>query len=378
MHDDVNKTIWSARSWDPEAAVRDILVDYARVYFDPRTAAEAADGILALENNWRGPLVDHGSVEGTLRWWRELADREPQLEGNWRWQMCRLRADYDAYIRRRLIHETRLESEANSLLAQADARGADTAMRQAESVLRRATDQPVAPDLRRRIELQCADLFKSIGLQTSVKKYHASGEERGAILDFVDLPLNNRWWLEDEFAKVRALPSESDKCRRLEELAAWENPGPGSFYDNVGNGSRSPHVMGRLDDGPREEDSDSAQPTYWWWDGGKSRARLTWQITAWPRGMEYDSLDPHAAYVVRATGYGPVWLQINGERVEPTRDGRKTGELKEFPVPQRCLKEGRLVLTWGCPPESKRLPWREQPRLAEVWLLRETTAPQTR
>lgn len=86
--------------------------------------------------------------------------------------------------------------------------------------------------------------------------------------------------------------------------------------------------------------------------------------------MEYDGLDPHAVYVVRATGYGVVWLTINGERVEPTVDGRKTGELREFPVPQHCLKQGRLVLTWGCPPESKHLPWREQPRLAEVWLLR--------
>jgi hypothetical protein len=86
--------------------------------------------------------------------------------------------------------------------------------------------------------------------------------------------------------------------------------------------------------------------------------------------MEYDGLDPHAVYVVRGTGYGPVWLKINGERVEPSLDGTKTGELREFPVPQHCLKQRRLVLTWGCPPESKYLPWREQPRLAEVWLLR--------
>jgi hypothetical protein len=370
VHDDVNKTIWSALSWDPDAEVRDILVDYARVYFAPGTAAAAADGILALENNWRGPLANHGAVEGTLLMWRRLADLEPQLEGNWRWQMCLLRADYDAYVRRRLINESRLEGEANSVLAQAGERGAETVMREAAAILDRATDQPVAPELRRRIELRCAQLFASIGLQTSVEKYHASGEERGAVLDFVDLPLNNRWWLQDEFAKVRALGSEEEKCRRLAALATWENPGPGNFYDNVGNLSKSPHVVGRIDDSAREEETDPSQLTYWWWNEGKSRARLTWQITMWPPSMEYDGLDPRAVYVVRATGYGPVWLTINGERVKPTLDGRKTGELREFPVPQHCLTEGRLVLTWGCPPESKQLPWREQPRLAEVWLLR--------
>jgi hypothetical protein len=35
--------------------------------------------------------------------------------GNWRWQLCLLRAYYDAYTRRRLIYESRLEDEANAL-----------------------------------------------------------------------------------------------------------------------------------------------------------------------------------------------------------------------------------------------------------------------
>ena len=72
VHDDVNKTVWSALSWDPNMAVRDILVDYARAYFSPATAQAAADGILALERNWHGPLVDNGAVEGTLLAWQNL------------------------------------------------------------------------------------------------------------------------------------------------------------------------------------------------------------------------------------------------------------------------------------------------------------------
>ena len=35
VHDDVNKTIWSARSWDPSADIRDILIEYARVFSIP-------------------------------------------------------------------------------------------------------------------------------------------------------------------------------------------------------------------------------------------------------------------------------------------------------------------------------------------------------
>ena len=213
-------------------------------------------------------------------------------------------------------------------------------------------------------------LFRSIGLQTSVPKYHASGYERGAVLDFVDRPLNNRWWLEDEFVKVRGLGSETEKCRRLEALAAWENPGPGSYYDCVGNASKAPHVFGTEIRPSEQEDPRDPQPTYWWWDDGKSRARLSWQITMWPRKMVYEGLDPQATYVVRSSGYGPALLRINGQRVEPTLDGNKMGEFKEFPVPADCVKGRRLVLAWEPPPGTADIPWRQQPRLAEVWVLK--------
>src|SRR5262249_35573875 len=92
IHDDVNKTIWSAMSWNPDAVVRDVLVNYARAYFNPAIAEDAADAILALERNWRGPLVHNGAVESTLLRWQELERKAPQLAGNWRWQMCLLRA----------------------------------------------------------------------------------------------------------------------------------------------------------------------------------------------------------------------------------------------------------------------------------------------
>ena len=57
VHDDVNKIVWSALAWDPDRDVRDILVEYARVHFSPAVAEAAADGLLALETNWRGPLA---------------------------------------------------------------------------------------------------------------------------------------------------------------------------------------------------------------------------------------------------------------------------------------------------------------------------------
>lgn len=370
VNDDVNKTIWSALAWDPDLTPRKILVDYSRVYFNPEVAERAADAILALENNWRGPLIDNGAVEGTLQEWEQLREVAPGLEANWRWQMCQLRANYDAYLRHRLVNETRLESEANAVLAQSKKLGANHAMAEAARVLNRAVTQPVSVELRTRISELCDKLFHSIGLQTSVKKYFAAGEERGAVLDFVDYPLNNRWWLEDQFKAIRALQSEDEKNRRLLQFATWEHPGAGSFYDDLGDIAKSPHVV-HCYPGNGPELKEHPQPTFWWWDQGKSRARLSWQVTLWPAAMVYEGLDPEAQYVVRSTGYGQALLRINGERVEPTVNGTRMGEFKEFPVDSRFVKNRKLVLTWDRPPNEEKLNWRRKSRLAEVWVLKE-------
>ena len=212
-------------------------------------------------------------------------------------------------------------------------------MTAAMRVLNRAVDQPASPDLRARIADLCERLFRSIGLQTSVAKYHASGEERGAVLDFVDYPLNNRWWLEDEFKKIRAMTTDEEKRRRLHEIAGWENPGPGSFYDNPGNLSKSPHVI-RADVRPSNPSSISEPgTTFWWWDQGKSRARLSWQVTMWPIAVVYEGL-PEAA----------LCGAVDRLRASPAADQRRTcdpvarrqGDRREEGVPgRREILEGR-------------------------------------
>ena len=107
--------------------------------------------------------------------------------------------------------------------------GSDKAMDEALDIVNEADKNPAYPQLRQKIVDYCADLFKSIGMQTSVKKYNASGEERGAILDFLDYPLNNRWWLSDEFVKIHKMKSEEEKLARLKIIYTWENPGHGKL-----------------------------------------------------------------------------------------------------------------------------------------------------
>lgn len=373
VNDDVNKTVWSMTGWNPDVSAREIVLQYARCFFGSAVAESATDGILALEKNWEGPLAENGSVDATLELWQRLEREAPELRGNWRWQQCLLRAYYDAYTRRRLLYESELEREANRVLADASACGAAFAMDDALAVLQRATNQPVRKEWRARIEELCAELFKSIKLQTSMPKYQASGTERGAVLDFVDYPLNNRWWLEDEFARIRKLSSEAEKLKALELVRNWDTPGAGSFYDEVGNIAKSPRVIRGegLNTNPTMERNPN--PGFWWWDDGFSRRRLSWQTSMdWPLGLAYHNLDSRAKYRVRLTGYGQAKLRANGQLLNSTRDVKhEIGEFKEFPLPSGVVKDGKLVLTFDPLPEEAHLNWRQQSRVSEVWLLKE-------
>ena len=177
IHDDVNKVIWTQLSWNPQLEVREILRDYARCFFGPADVEAVADGILALERNWTGSIRDNGGITGTLALWQQLQDRSQRL-GNWRWEMCLLRAWYDAWVRERLLFESALERQAERQLMTASEVGAAAAIALAEQTLQLADSAQPQPQLRAQIVALCAALYDSCRLQTSVTKYQASGAEQ--------------------------------------------------------------------------------------------------------------------------------------------------------------------------------------------------------
>ena len=369
VHDDVNKIIWTRLAWDRNIPERKILIEYANFFFGSGVKEDAADGILALESNWQGPAASNGSVQATWMSWKQMEQRNPWLAPNWRWQMYLLRANYDSYARKRGIYETELEEKANDILRQAPVIGPDEAMRKAKDILDIASGNQVDTMLRNRVIALCDALFHSIGLQTSVKKYHASGEERGAVLDFLDYPLNNRWWMEDRFDAIRKL-STSEQVSALLEIANWEHPGPGSYYDDIGNVSKSAHVLRgepwTTDPLMRKQDN----PNFDWWDEGFSRQRHSFMSSMrWPVGLEYNGLDPAASYTVRVTGFGECLLKINGQRVAHSLYGKGIGEIKEFPVPPEQIKDRKIAVTFEDINEDN-INWRQQSRITEVWLIK--------
>ena len=123
-NDDVNKFVWSGLGWDPETPVIDILRHFSRYFIGDRYTESFAQGLLALERNWRGPLASNVSVYATLQQFQDMERAAtPHELKNWRMQQALYRAYFDAYQRARLIAETAQESAAMERLRAA--RGGD-------------------------------------------------------------------------------------------------------------------------------------------------------------------------------------------------------------------------------------------------------------
>ncbi|HEV3447914.1 MAG TPA: hypothetical protein VG099_24970 [Gemmataceae bacterium] len=375
-NDDVNKIVWSSLGWDPHANVYDILRDYSRYFLGERYADSFAQGLLALERNWRGPLLTNAGVYTTLRQFQDLEKTaSPQDRLNWRFQQALYRAYYDAYERSRLLYETQLEDLALSKLRAAPQLGSGTALKQAEAILERAVSQRVSSDWRARVFELAEALFQSIRMQLSVERYQAIDVGRGANLDTIDVPLNNRLWLREQFERIRRLELEGQRLKEIETILHWDDPGPGGFYDDLGNPARQPHLLrgaGFAKD-PAFLQSSLVGFTYapgW---------RISWcnhaeALNDAPLQMHYDHLDPGASYKIRVTYAGDsfrtrIRLVANGQiEIHPQVAKERPVRPVEFALPPAATAGGKLDLTWtrepgqggngrGC-------------QVAEVWLIK--------
>jgi hypothetical protein len=364
-NDDVNKIIWSGLGWDPSMEVIDILRDYARYFVGERNVEGFAQGIMALERNWRGSLLGNENVETTLAQFRAMeGTASPRDLRNWRFQQALLRAYYDAYVRRRLIHETAVQQRALERLAANLDQGSGLAMSECERDLDSGLTTPIAEDLRGRVSELSEALFQSIGMQLSVRKYAAIAVDRGACLDTIDFPLNDRLWLKDQFSRIRQLPNETTRADALKKIIHWTNPGPGGFYDDLGNPACQPHLVrggGFAEDPgamlwPRsdfEEDLVIDEPDE---NPGHPRRR-SWMDHAetlydGALEMRYSGLDPAAKYRLRVVYAGDspkkkIRLEAGeGQEVHPLMKKPFPYEPIEFALPPSATTNGELRLRW--------------------------------
>ncbi|MBS1575185.1 MAG: hypothetical protein JST09_07750, partial [Bacteroidetes bacterium] len=244
-NDDVNKFIWSGQDWDTTTTAIETLRDYARLFIGHDYTEAVAQGILSLEKNFEGPLLNNENVSYTLTQWKNIeAKASQQVLQNFRFQMCLLRAYYDAFIQQRLIYETAKEQRAKIILENASPGNIDNAIAQAQQALKDTViGQHVNMKYRQRCLALADSLYKSIGAQLKIIPYGAE-DGRGNFLDNIDIPLNDSPWLLDQLAKIEKLSDETDREEAIDKMLHRTDAGPGGLYDNFGLTSSKKRVIG--------------------------------------------------------------------------------------------------------------------------------------
>jgi hypothetical protein len=153
------------------------------------------------------------------------------------------------------------------------------------------------------------------------------------------------------------------------DVAAYEDPGPGGWYDDLGHPGRSPHLR-------RGHSATLLVPL-----DPKNRPSHTYYARTY-RGepgvlLSYDGLDPATEYRVKLTyvslparASGPVVqrLEANGREVHPDLElPARTAQQFTFPLPRDAYPFGRLDLEWS---PSTRPRTAGATAVAEVWLIR--------
>ena len=223
-NDDINKMVWGYLDYAPDTPVREILEDYARVFFVGADAEKAADGILALEKNWFGDPAENPLIEQTLAIWETLATDNPQLSRNWRFISCLFRAKGDAVIRRRRVFELRLCREARRLMLAGEAK-------KALEVLRTPIDKAYQA-LRAELFTLAQILFETNGMQLDIEHFHASAPDRGAVLETIDRPITNRTYYEKRLETIVGLP-EAQQAEAARALVLHESVRDDEFIFSI-------------------------------------------------------------------------------------------------------------------------------------------------
>ena len=169
----------------------------------------------------------------------------------------------------------------------------------------------------------------------------------------------------------------------IERMVNWTDPGPGGFYDDLGNPAMQPHLVRSLTFG---EDPGFLRRSF------TGFARLPWrqQAAGWRTSWLTDAESFYDTPVATALhGIGPfravpgahcLWRRTFSDAaccrltasdtyvVQPERRIEDLAVPVEFDIPRELTLDGELTLSWSKPPGMGGNGRGCQ--IAEVWLLR--------
>lgn len=188
VSDDVNKFVFGALDFDPDADLREILRDYARSFFPGEDCEKIVDAIFGMEQSWIGDPAENSSVENVYNTLVKM--KSDRLMKNWRYVLFLFRASCDKIVRDRRIFELELIDDAKAQIIKGNTE-------LAKEILSTDFDNEYK-NLRAELFALAERLFELIGMQLDVEHFGGMNVERGCVLDTIDMPITDRKYLLDQ------------------------------------------------------------------------------------------------------------------------------------------------------------------------------------
>ena len=234
--DDVSKYIWLCLDFDPSRTSAEILNDFAHNFINCRYSEEIASAIAGIEDVSYGSAYNPDmarSVFDSFQKLKELLPDDNSLYGanSYRFKMPHLMSAYYYYIIKRAVYEKQIEQEAWSVCDDPSL-SVDEKIATVIKTLKKA-DTSVDADLKEFILTLSKELHDIIGWRLTVNEYKAKNYSRGAFIDCLEIPLNNRIAVEAGLKKLDG-KSEEEKEKGLYSLRYRRFPGVGGKYISFG------------------------------------------------------------------------------------------------------------------------------------------------
>jgi hypothetical protein len=373
-HDHFNQWMWMRLLSNPRMTVEEVVDEYCRNWFGPEAAPDMAAALFLLERNMQEipgePLPVKESVGEYYDRVKVAGRKMPEvwMKNNWLWREYMQKGALDLYTQKNAQQQVALQSRIETHVS-------DSLELAAGSGLRNSNIDYEAVVLTEAIEkaLSWLDNLSETAVMRALhdeatKWATESNDLYGVRIDglyTLDHDFIGLGWLKRQLE--RAASASGDETRELlRTIVAYDDPGPGGHYDNLGTFNPAPnaifgypydhgqpYVHGMLDEGNRP----SQRSMHFTQDEDQG-------VT-----LEYRDLDPEAAYKIRFTLVRPWYQERYAMRMNQKSQSIYADDIKiadnigipeqmsdffTFDIPAEATKDGKLTIRFERAPDVAR------------------------
>ena len=371
-HDHFNNWLWQRLLWAPQTPLDTIVDAYCRTWFGVEAAPLMAEALYLLEENLEEDrersITQKPGIDRYYDLVRDAGQKMPAhwMRDNWLWREYMQKSALDLHTKLAVEEQEALQRRLETRAARALKRGdLDRAIAQMLPWFEGLHSMALQPyeDPAKAPRVGAADSSGARKMQALREEAGRLGDESDALFgvrsegyfnlyhDFIGLG-----WYKRQLERAQAAEDDDEKRELLRMIAAYEDPGPGGFYDNLGTFNPAPNVV-------HGYPYDHGQPyVYGMLDEGNRPSQKAMHFTqdeAQGVTLHYRGLDPDAAYRIRLTLLRPWFQERYAMRMHQKRQTiyadehvlakelelpYKMSDFFTFDIPREATADGELII----------------------------------